>query len=253
MVVLPDALTRDAIVECVFEMRFSGGHPAVADLLPGVVFGKLSKYFKTLTPLPLGQVPRVLRDENPQLRYSPTHGLEGPNLRMMFGPHVAAVSIPKPYPGWKKVQPLIVECMASVVDSGLTGAPERFSLKYVNLLQEGSDEFDLSQTTLSLKIGTFKLRTSGTTYVRTEIEQNGCLNVVDIASGAKLAATPGNPEASGVLVSVDTIQDKLSATPFDELAKTLKSLHDTEKQVFFGLLAQPTLAKLGPSYPTTHS
>ena len=67
-----------------------------------------------------------------------------------------------------------------------------------------------------------------------------------------MAATQGNPESSGVLVSVDTIQSKLSTAPFNELAKTLELLHDTEKQVFFGLLAPPTLVKLGPSYPTTH-
>jgi uncharacterized protein (TIGR04255 family) len=249
MTLLPDALARDTIVECVFEMRFSAGHPSVSDILPGLLFGQLTPLFTTLTPLPLGQVPKQLRDQNPQLQHSPTHTLEGPNLRMMFGPHVAGVSFPKPYAGWKKVQPLILKCMTAVFGTNLTGKPERFALKYVNLLQQGRDEFDLSQTTLRLALGQFGIKSSGT-YVRAEIERNGCTCVVDIASGGKIPATLGRPEASGVLVNVDVILPSVSDDPLPGLAEDLELLHSTEKEIFFGLLAKPTLEKLGPTYPT---
>jgi uncharacterized protein (TIGR04255 family) len=249
MTLLPDALARDTIVECVFEMRFSAGHPSVSDILPGLLFGTLSPLFKTLTPLPLGQVPKQFRDQNPQLQFAPTHTLEGPNLRMMFGPHVAGVSFPKPYAGWKEVQPLILKCMDAVFDTKLTGKPERFALKYVNLLQHGRDEFDLGQTTLQLGLGEFGIASRGT-YVRAEIERNDCICVVDIASGAKIPATPANPEASGVVVSVDVILPKMSDDSQGKLAEALELLHSTEKEIFFGLIAKPTLEKLGPTYPT---
>lgn len=252
MPVLPDALARDTIVECVFEMRFAAGHASVAELLPGLLFAKLGKHVKTLTPLPLGQVPRQVRDLNPQLQYLPTHTLEGPHLRVMFGPHVAAVSFPKPYGGWKKVQPLIVECMGAVFETQLTGKPERFGLKYVNLIQQGRDEFDMSQTTLHLELGEFELRKGGSTFVRAEIERNGCVSVVDIVSGAKIPATPGNPEATGVMVSVDVILPKVNDDPVASLPEALELLHTTEKEIFFGLLAKPTLEKLGPTYTKIH-
>jgi uncharacterized protein (TIGR04255 family) len=249
MALLPDALARDTIVECVFEMRFSGGHPSVAEILPGLLFGQLTPLFKTLTPLPLGQVPRQLRDQNPQLQYAPTHTLEGSHLRMMFGSYVAGVSFPKPYAGWKKVQPLIMKCMSAVFGTKLTGKPERFSLKYVNLLRQGRDEFDLSQTTMRLELGEFEVRKGGNTFLRAEIERNGCVSVVDIASGGKILATHGDAEATGVMVSVDVILPNVSADPLAGLPEALELLHSTEKEIFFGLLAKQTLEKLGPTYP----
>jgi uncharacterized protein (TIGR04255 family) len=247
MALLPDALARDTIIECVFEMRFAAGHPSVAELLPGLLFGKLSHHFTSLTRMPLGQVPNVLREQNPQLRYLPTQGLEGPNLRMMFGPHVAGVSFPKPYVGWKKVRPIILECMEALLGTKLTGQPERFALKYVNLFQQGRDEFDLTQTTLRLSLGDFEL---GSTYVRAEIARNGCTTVVDIASGGKILATPTGPETSGVIVSVDVALNKLGAGASGTISDDLELLHSTEKEIFFGLLAKQTIEKLGPTYPT---
>jgi uncharacterized protein (TIGR04255 family) len=246
---VPVGLTRDTIVECVFEMRFSaGGHAAVAELLPGLVFGKLPKRFQNLIPMPLSQVPKLMRDQNPQLRYAPTHALQGQYIRMLFGPHVTAVSFPKPYVGWEHVQPAILECMNAVFDTGMTGKPERFSLKYVNLLQQGRNEFDLSQINLQFKLADFPLREEGV-IVRGEIEHNGCITLVEIASGAKVSVQ-GSPGESGVLMSVDT---SIAATSNDAraaLPQVLETVHDTEKEIFFGMLSRATLEKLGPTYPT---
>ncbi len=51
MLVLPIALARDTIVECVFEMRFRDPVPGVAELLPGIVFGKYPGRFKSVAAL----------------------------------------------------------------------------------------------------------------------------------------------------------------------------------------------------------
>jgi uncharacterized protein (TIGR04255 family) len=125
-------------------------------------------------------------------------------------------------------------------------------LKYVNLLEHGEDQFDLSQTTLNLGLGKFELRRGGSTLVRAEIERNGCKSVVDIMSGAKTPVSPGNPERNGVLVSVDVIQDKTGGHAVSVLPELLELLHMTEKEIFFGLLTETTLEKLGPSYQNIH-
>jgi uncharacterized protein (TIGR04255 family) len=251
MVATPVALAHDTIWECVFEMRFSEGHPSASDLLPGVIFSKLPGHFKKFVPMPLGQIPPLLRAQNPQLRYIPIQALEGAGLRLLIGPHAVAVSFAKPYLGWTRVRPLILECMNAVFDTKLTGRPERFALKYVNLLQHGRDEFDLAQTTLNIELGKFERKAGSPAMIHAEIEQNGCISIVDIASGAKIA-TPGTPDSFGVLISVDTVLSPPSGDARAALPDLLDKVHSTEKEIFFGLLSKETLEKLGPQYPTSH-
>jgi uncharacterized protein (TIGR04255 family) len=248
----PIALARDTIVECVFEMRLKNPHPGVADLLPGIVFGKHPGRFKNVASLPLGQIPKIARDQNPQFKYMPTMSLEGPLVRMMFGEHAVAVSFLKPYAGWAKIKPLILECMTSAIETGLTGQPERYALKFVNLLSEGRDAFDLEPTGVRIELGGFQLRPQSPTGIHAEIELHGCLNIVDIATGGTVVI-PGRPgEEVGVVISVDTVRNSDGVDARAELPQILETLHETEKEVFFGLLKPSTIEKLGPRYPATH-
>ncbi len=252
MPVLPVALARDTIVECVFEMRFIDPHPGVANLLPGIVFGSHPGRFKNVAALPLSHIPKVARDQNPLLRYMPTTALEGPQARMMFSEYGVAVSFLKPYAGWVKVKPLIVECMNTALGSKLTGRPERYGLKYVNLLKEGRDAFDLDQTRVRIEMGDFGLRPQGAAAIHAEIELHGCTNIVDIATGGKITI-PGQPrEEVGVVISVDTVRNSATLDASAELPKVLELLHETEKEIYFGLLKGSTIEKLGPRYSTAH-
>ena len=251
MPVLPIALARDTIVECVFEMRFIDPVPGVADLLPGIVFGKHPGRFKNVAPLPLGQIPKIVRDQNPQLKYMPTTAIEGSQVRMMFSEYAVAVSFPKPYAGWAKIKPLILECMNTALETNLTGRPERYGLKYVNLVKEGRDAFDLDQTRVRIELGNFQPRSQGTTVIHAEIDLHGCINVVDIATGGKVAV-PGHAEEVGVVISVDTLRNSAGLNASAELPQVLEMMHETEKEVFFGLLNESTVEKLGPRYPATH-
>jgi|ERR1700722_1706930 len=251
MPVLPVALARDTIVECVFEMRFVDPVPGVADLLPGIVFAKHPGRFKNVAPLPLAQMPKMMRDMNPQLKYMATTALEGPQVRMMFGEYAVAVSFSKPYAGWAKIKPLILECMNTALETSLTGRPERYGLKYVNLLKEGRDAFDLDQTRVRIELGNFKPRSQGATAVHAEIDLNECINVVDIATGGKIVI-PGQPEEVGVVISVDTLRNSAGLNASAELPQVLEMMHETEKEVFFGLLGGSTIENLGPRYPAKH-
>jgi uncharacterized protein (TIGR04255 family) len=244
---LPVELAKDTIVECVFEARFGPGAPSAAELLPGVIFGRLRKFFKSHLSLPLGQIPAEIRLQS-AFNYVPTHAIEGPNIRMLFGPQVAAVSFPKPYSGWDKVRPKIVECMNAIFDSELMGRPERFSVKYVNLLQEGIDEFDIEQTNLKFSLGRLRIRRPGLA-VKAEMELNGCDVIVEIATGANIVL-PGFPQQSGVLMAVDAIKQCNNVDCKASLPETLEALHNTEKEVFFDLLTPQTLEKLRPRYAT---
>jgi uncharacterized protein (TIGR04255 family) len=171
---------------------------------------------------------------------------------MMFGEYSVAVSFLKPYAGWAKVKPLIMECINTAVETRLTGRPERYGLKYVNVLKEGADAFDLSQTRVCVELGDFKLRSPGSMAVRGEIELRGCTNIVEIATGGKVTIPGQEGDEVGVIISVDTVCDSTGDDVVAALPQVLETLHETEKEVFFGLLTSPTIERLGPRYPATH-
>jgi uncharacterized protein (TIGR04255 family) len=176
--------------------------------------------------------------------------LKGPNLQMLFGPRAASVSVLKPYPGWDKVKPVVMECLTAVLGTGLTGSPERVGIKYVNLLQQGLNEHDLSQTNLKFELAEFTITGTGTA-VRAEIARNGCTSIVEIVSGAKVRG-PDQAEFVGVLLNIDTVKPTSEAELPGNLSQVLETVHITEKEIFFGLIAPATLTRLGPTYGTKH-
>jgi uncharacterized protein (TIGR04255 family) len=237
-------------------MRFNDPKPGIAELLPGIVFGRYRDRFNNVTTLPFGQMPRAVRDQNARLnaqfKYMPTTTLDGPQARMAFGDYSVAVSFLKPYAGWAKIKPLILDCMNAALESNLTGGPERYGLKYVNILKEGRSIFDLEQTRVRIELGGFQQRPNGGTAVHAEIELNGCIATVDVATGGK-ASIPGLGDEEGVAMVIDVGCNASRPTdPRNELPGVLETLHETEKTVFFGLLTESALQKLGPRYPATH-
>jgi len=247
-----ESLKTDTIYECAFELRFvATGNPSAADLLPGILFRALRAQFTASRQLPFATVPLALRQQA-NLRYMPTTVLEGKELSVAFGPNVMVVSMPRPYQGWQSVRGRIMECVHAAIEPGLIGNVERISLKYVNLLTLGRTPFDLGQLKVRLELD--DLVAEGPVAIRSEIQRNDCIVVVDIVSGATVQVTrPQGESATGVILTVDAIKrGSFDNTFSQQLPGLLDTVHRTEKEVFFSLLADETLKQLGPSYGTAH-
>lgn len=228
-------------------MRFSPANDSADSLIAGMVFGAMSGYFSKSSPLPLSLLPREIRDKEANLHYQPITALEGANFKVLLGKRVAAVSFPKPYPGWGKVRPLVIECFNAVLKTKLVKAVERVSIKYTNLLAQGRDENDLSQLNAKVELGEFDVSGPGL-EAKAEIRRNDCITIVQFTVGTKINVTTPNQsyEGRGVMLNVDTIK----MGPFSDIEQVLPSIlddvHTTEKETFFGLLKDETLEKLGP-------
>ena len=211
-----------------------------------MVFRELGGLFDRLEELPLARAPRELLTAQPQLAYQVTRRLEGAGPTLLIGARTVAVTFTRPYEGWNAVRPTILHCIQAALATGMFGGVERCSIRYVNLLPVGADEHDLSQLKLKFGLGDFALRREGV-MVRSEIERDGSITVVEIMSGATLSNSQGKFEpATGVLCNVDTIR----FGPFEDfnrdLPMVLDEIHNTEKGVYFGLLTDETLNKLEP-------
>jgi hypothetical protein len=66
---LPILLEHEPLIEAVFEVRFASGD--FSEVLPGALFNALDPK-PQLRRLPQADIPRPLRDQDPQLRFTPT-------------------------------------------------------------------------------------------------------------------------------------------------------------------------------------
>ena len=72
--ILPTKLKKEPIVDAVFEIRFKSVAP-VSMILPGVFFSRLDGE-KTLSELPAAQIPKHVRDIDPNLQFAPTQQIQ---------------------------------------------------------------------------------------------------------------------------------------------------------------------------------
>ena len=61
-----------------------GGAPQLADLLPGALFGQLTPK-PTLQRLPAAEIPQPIRDQDPDLAFSPVIRLDWGEFTITFG------------------------------------------------------------------------------------------------------------------------------------------------------------------------
>ena len=241
---VPIKLERDPILEAVFELRFQAEVPSISDLLPGLLYPKLKDRFKTPERLPGAGIPKEILEFNPSLLYQPRIRLMSDQCSIYVGDKSLVVSCTKPYLGWSEFKPLLLDVLQQLQKTDLISTIERFSLKYVNVLEakELKDQFNFIR--LSAQLGSYDL-TNYLISVISEIKADGLVNLIEIKSGTT-ATTTAKPQgvAVGLYLSIDTIYMTPEAF-WDKSEQHLEKVHSKEKQIFFDLLTEETTKNLG--------
>ena len=241
---IPIKLKNDTIVEALFEIRFKSNKGSVADLLPGLLFANIANEFPTLEKLPITNLPAALIESEPNLRYLPQHRLIGDKYSLLIGEHVFAISCPKPYVGWSEFYPAIIKLTELLEKTSLISEVERFSIRYVNLIPSNQVHGSSKKLRTNITLGAYNLGEK-VTQLRTEIVENGFLNVIQIASNATIELVTGQ-KLEGCLLDIDTICRGKVQNFWKELPSLLQSAHDTEKMIFFSVLTDETIKELEP-------
>ena len=244
---IPKKLGIEPLIESVFEIRFSSDVSSVSSILPGFIFGALSNRIAKTLPLPLAGIIPQIRESDPNLKYAPIVQISldpGPYIIQM-GDHVAALSCPKPYTGWNEFEKMIREFVGILEKSNLITKPERFSMKYVDILST------LGSPTVEALDVEFKLGgrdvTSGPVTLRAETSEGTFIHIVQIIASVN-AQLPNNTQVSGILIENDTIYNFDGGNFWENVRSQLESMHEVNKRRFFELLKDETLIKLEPEY-----
>ncbi len=242
---IPKRLRQEPLLEALLEIRFESDHAPVSELLPGMLFKELRGSYGKLVRLPAANIPHPIAERDEGLRYVPTVRLEGEPFAIQIGERVVSLSCRRPYVGWDEFSKQILNLAKVLEGTGLITRPERFSLKYIDLIDLRTQP-SLSYLNVNFAVGGHDI-TERPVQLRTEIEKNGYIQVLQIASPAQAQVATGE-RFNGTLLDIDTIKCSDKDDFWQTLDVRIHEAHTHSKQLFFDLLSKDTLEKLEPEY-----
>ena len=248
---LPKKLGREPLIDAIFELRLSN-EDAVADVLPGFLFGRLDGGVK-IERLPQHELPKPIRDRDPNLRFSALMRLHWDQYVINIGDRVVGIGCKLPYPGWDAgFRPTIDKILELIGQLNLITAVTRHSIKYVNIVEAETEDIadQLSKIRLSMSLGDEPI-VRDKINLRIERTDGDIIHVVSLVTGATAKSTEGNLMRTGIVVDVDTIvnlPDTSYADWHSMLSENLNDLRLSNKETFFKCLTKQTIVDMEPEY-----
>ena len=240
---LPLKISPCPIVEAVVEIRFVSTEPWRN--LPGIFHPKIRDRYPESKELPLANMSDDLRLKNPAFTWVPLLQYGGADFSIQFGPQVLSlITRPHHYPGWSRFETEWAWLLERMQESGIVSEAERIGLRYVDFFE--NDVWP--QLNMGVRIGENPL-TSGelsTTVVLRHPEGQVRLQV----SNGALFQEPSGVKRGSVL-DLDVWHPGGDGDLFTDGLDRVRRLHQTSKEVFFGLLKPEFLNSLNPEYPQT--
>jgi len=237
---LPEKISPCPIVEAIVEIRFQTTFPT--DAVFGMVYSAVKDDFLKVEKLPILQLPEVVRDQDPNLRFKPYYRLRSGNFLMNVGSRVVSVINAGEYVGWKIFYEKIISTLNKIEPLNIAEKVLRVGIRYVNFFED----VDIYEK-INLKIGFHDqpYEAKQKTF-KSVIDKAPFISNLQIVNNSQLKVN-GSLKQGSVLDSDNYIEDS-KGIPFSELSNIIDQGHQLEKSIFFELLSTSYLESLNPVY-----
>lgn len=235
----PIKITPCPIKEVIFEIRFTSSIPE--DAVFGIIFNQFKNdYNNTATPLPILEVPAVVRNQDPNLMFSPHYKMETDLYNMQIGPKVISLTNIKEYVGWELFQSKILELYEKLKEINIIDRFDQFSLRYINVF---SNEDVFKKSSLEIKLGG-ELLDAPSINLSTQIKHNnGVSSSITAISGVQARIV--DEIINGSVLDINSSIIDISNENFSSL---LQKIHNKEKSLFYKIIGAEYLKSLNPTY-----
>lgn len=234
---LPLSINPCPIIEAIFEIRFESSFPG--DAIFGIVFNQFKDEFQDVEQLPILQLPAAIRNQDPNLRFSPHYKIKKDNFIIQIGPNVFSLTNIKEYCGWSVFSRKIFETFNKVNELNLIKRQLRTALRYINILP-GINIFEKSNLGIHL---TDKSLGENQINFTAEIPYEYGASNLKVINFAEVIFE--NQTIKGSIVDIDT---HVQHDKFENFQDAVERAHTAEKELFFSLLEQEFLKTLNPVY-----
>lgn len=181
------------------------------------------------------------------------YGWTGGGYVISVGDRNVIISCKLPYPKWPAFKATILDLTTRIGKVGAAGKVERYSLKYVNLIQAPSLAEQIGKIKMSITLGEVEVKGDHTT-LQVHRHEDGIIHILSVVIGAE-GRMPDDKQVSGAVVDVDSIRnvDVADLATFAAgLEPGLEQLRQANKRKFFTCLTQATIDEMGPIYESDH-
>lgn len=245
---LPIRLNKEPLIDVLFECRFSTSHP-MSNILPGIFYNSFQGEEKKLEKLPQLEIPDFLRRNDPNLKYAPLVKVKMPYYSILVGDSSISISCNLPYRGWGSFKEIIKKVIDILRNTKLIDSIERFSLKYVDFIENLKSIDHDKIVNLNININGYDIKNEFY-QLRMDVPLEDHICIIQVISKANISIQ-GKSEKNGIVVDIDTIKNvnNSSLEEFElDLDKKLEKMHLINKKMFFGCLSMETIDSLEPEY-----
>lgn len=244
---IPVKLLKEPIIDVVFECRLNANFP-ISNILPGIFFSKFEGK-KSIEKLPHSELPESIRNSDPTLQYLPLVKIRIDGYSLLIGDRSVSIACDLPYKGWDSFKAIIIRTISVLKDSDIINGIDRYSMKYVDLIEAKDVADQVKLANFSLKIGRHHL-TKEPYQVRMDIKVDGFTSIIQIISGVKVMK-PKQKALEGFVIDIDTIKltKGMSLKKMEEnIEESLDCIHLICKKTFFECLTEEALTQLEAVY-----
>jgi uncharacterized protein (TIGR04255 family) len=235
---IPKRLADSPIREAIFEIRYDGNYPGEA--LYGLLFAIFDQFpNKDMAELPIMQIPKQIRDTDPNLRYEPFYAVSNSAFQFSIGHHSIIFSSFRPYGGWEVWNQFFTPIMANIQNANIIKKVERIGLRYFNLFE--GNVFKHINARLMLEE---TIVTTMPSSFHTEFDNENIHTILNVGNAANVHGKQTNQS----LIDIDCIyalncDDKQFFSSYQEV---IEKTHKMNERVFFGLLKEDFLNMFNP-------
>ena len=234
---LPVSIDPCPIIEAIFEMRFESSYPR--DAIFGIIYKQFKDEFHKVIQLPVLQLPPAVREQDPNLRFTPHYKITADNFTIQIGPNVFSLINTTKYCGWKLFFEKIKETYRRLSELEVMEKRNRTALRYINVF-ENLNIFDESTFEINLqgrKIGGNRMN------VLTEMPYDSGTSDLKVVNFAEVRVE--GKILRGSIIDIDT---KVMVDRYADFSDAINRAHQAEKALFFSLLKEDFLQTLKPVY-----
>ena len=236
-IVLPKKINPCPILESIIELRFSTSFPH--DAIFGIIYKEFKDIYPHWEPLPILQLPEMVRREDQNFLYKPYYKLYSKdNYLLQVGAKMISLIRLAPYSGWNGFSKRFREILDKVNKLKIIDSYIRIGIRYVNEFDGNIfDKINLSINIKKYPLGNFS------TFVQSEIPTGKFISLLRVSNKAEIVKPSGKMEKS--IIDIDSFNQN----PEGDIWELIEEGHLEEKRLFFSLLKEEFIREeFNPKY-----